>query len=241
MNDSDRVSILAHSGLGYTANEPVALVISSLFASEFPLPNEPMPNSRLATRFSSHPQIGLNRLMTSPSMLSSHRQIGRRAEQGPTPFEVQYLNKLMTSPSMLSSHRQIGRRAEQGPTPFEVQYLYYQVYKNNTAVESKQPAHPDDPFVGHINADLVSPPHMAKTIIRCISKIEELSHSTDLDVQLFIKISSELPIGEGHVSILTSDRPGSTPEDPMAFVVAPTHGEVENTRGPYSQSYESLV
>jgi hypothetical protein len=97
--------------------------------------------------------------------------------------------------------------------------VYYQVYKNSTAIESKHPAHPDDPYVGHINVGLVSPPHTAKSIIRCIAKIEELFPSTDLHVKLFINISSESPIGEGHVSILTSDRPGSTPEDPMAFVM----------------------
>jgi hypothetical protein len=39
--------------------------------------------------------------------------------------------------------------------------------------------------------------------------------------QLFTSISSESPIGEGHVSLLTSDHPGSAPEDPMAFVELP--------------------
>jgi hypothetical protein len=34
MDNSDRMSILAHTGPGYTANEPVALVISSLPARE---------------------------------------------------------------------------------------------------------------------------------------------------------------------------------------------------------------
>jgi hypothetical protein len=92
--------------------------------------------------------------------------------------------------------------------------VYYQVYKNNTAVESKQPAHLD-PYVGHINVDLVSPPHTAKSIVRCISRIEGLYN---MESQLFTNISSESPIGAGHVSILTGDRPGSTPEDPMAFV-----------------------
>jgi hypothetical protein len=92
--------------------------------------------------------------------------------------------------------------------------VYYQVYKNNTAVKSKQPAHLD-PYVGRINIDLVSPPHTAKSIVRCISRNEELDN---MESRLFTNISSESPIGEGHVSILTGDRPGSTPEDPMAFV-----------------------
>ena len=37
--------------------------------------------------------------------------------------------------------------------------------------------------------------------------------------QLFTSVSSELPMGQEHISILTSSRPGYTPEDPMAFIV----------------------
>jgi len=55
--------------------------------------------------------------------------------------------------------------------------------------------------------------------MRCISKIEEFSYSGKS--QLFIDLSSETPIGEGHVSILTCDYPGSMPEHPMAFVTLP--------------------
>jgi hypothetical protein len=39
--------------------------------------------------------------------------------------------------------------------------------------------------------------------------------------QLWNSSSSESPIGNGHVSILASHRPGSNPEDPMAFVESP--------------------
>jgi hypothetical protein len=93
--------------------------------------------------------------------------------------------------------------------------VYYQVYKDNVGIKSKQP-HPDDPYVGHISVDFVSPPHTAKSIILCISKSEDIHDCTQS--QLFTGISSDSSIGEGHVSIFTSDRPGSTPEDPLAFV-----------------------
>lgn len=56
-------------------------------------------------------------------------------------------------------------------------------------------------------------------MMRCISKIEELDNTKKS--QLFIDISSEFSIGDRHVSILSSERPGSTPENPMAFVVEP--------------------
>jgi hypothetical protein len=56
-------------------------------------------------------------------------------------------------------------------------------------------------------------------MIRCISKIEEFDNTKNS--QLFMSISSEFALGDQHVSILSSDRPGSTPETPMAFVVEP--------------------
>jgi hypothetical protein len=107
----------------------------------------------------------------------------------------------------------------EGPTPFEMRYIYYRVYKQHGAVLSKQPADPNIPSVGRISADSVPPPHTAESIMRCISKIEDLDSSKTS--QLFIDISSEYPIGDRPVSILSSDRPGSTPENPMAFVIEP--------------------
>jgi len=98
--------------------------------------------------------------------------------------------------------------------------VYYRVYNNHGAVLSKQPADPNDPSVGRIRADSVPPPHTAASIMRCISKTEELDNSEHS--RLFLSVSSESPIGEGHISILASNRLGSTPDDPMAFVDSPT-------------------
>lgn len=93
------------------------------------------------------------------------------------------------------------------------------MYKQYGAVLSRQPADSSDPYVGRISVDSVPPPHTAVSIMRCISKTEELANSKKS--QLFINISSDSPIGDGHVSILASDCPGCTPEDPMAFVELP--------------------
>lgn len=127
--------------------------------------------------------------------------------------------------------------SQEGPTPFETRYstrykesskslilltsapVYYRIYKQQGAVLSKQPADPNRPSVGRINVDSIPPPHTAESMMRCISKIEELDNSKQS--QLFIDISSEFPIGDRHVSILSSDRPGSSPDNPMAFVVEP--------------------
>jgi hypothetical protein len=95
--------------------------------------------------------------------------------------------------------------------------VYYRVYGSHTAVPSKHPVDSNEPSVGRINVNCIPPPHTAKSIIRCISKIEKVEKFGIL--RLFTSISDESPIGDGHVSILTSNRPGPTPEEPMAFVV----------------------
>ena len=101
MNDSDRVSILAHTGPGHTANEPVALVISSL-------PTNPLLSHALFQLMSipAHSGSGYraNKPMVSSSfarMFSSDPRIGRSAEQGPTPFEVQYCELYWRCPRLL--------------------------------------------------------------------------------------------------------------------------------------------
>ena len=97
--------------------------------------------------------------------------------------------------------------------------MYYRIYKNYGAVRSQHSADPNDASVGRISVDSITPPHTAASIKQCISKAEKLDNSKQL--QLFTSVSSTSPIGEGHLSILTSDRPGSMPEDPMAFVELP--------------------
>jgi hypothetical protein len=98
--------------------------------------------------------------------------------------------------------------------------VYYRVYKIQGATQSKQPADPSDLTVGYINVDSITPPHTAASVKRCIAKSEGLEDWKES--QLCISISSESTVGEAKfVSLLTSDRPWSTPGDPMAFIEAP--------------------
>ena len=100
-----------------------------------------------------------------------------------------------------------------------VALVYYRVFKERGAVVSKCPATSDDPYVGHISVNSIPPPHSHTSIMRCLSKIEELDNTWQ--TQLFASMSNKSPISEGHISILTSGSPGSTLEDPMAFVELP--------------------
>ncbi|KIM75612.1 hypothetical protein PILCRDRAFT_827049 [Piloderma croceum F 1598] len=109
---------------------------------------------------------------------------------------------------------------QEGTTPLETRYLYYRVYDKCRAIGVKKPASPDKPWIGRISVDSVPPPHTAASIMRCLSKVEDLANLKH--PQLYLKCNSGSPIGANeHVSILTDTRPGSTPEDPVAFVESP--------------------
>lgn len=71
-----------------------------------------------------------------------------------------------------------------------------------------------------------------------MSKVEELINSNKS--QLFIDISSESPIGNEHVSVFSSDRPGSTPDNPMAFVVEPILNMLSLTRNVVPTSHPAF-
>jgi hypothetical protein len=97
--------------------------------------------------------------------------------------------------------------------------VYYRVYNKCRAIGVKKPAYPDKPWVGRISVDSVPPPHTAASIMRCLSKVEDLANWKH--PQLYLKCNSGSPLGDEHVSILADTRPGSTPEDPIAFVEPP--------------------
>ena len=74
----------------------------------------------------------------------------------------------------------------------------------------------EEPSLGRIRADSVAPPHSPASFKRCISRVErnpELAHAN-----LFADISCDAPLKEGHISILDTDGPGLSPDEPMAIV-----------------------
>lgn len=97
--------------------------------------------------------------------------------------------------------------------------VYYRVYTANGLVRSKNPIGPSWPAVGRISVDCIPPPHTPISIMRCIAKMEE--HPSFHASQIFANMTSESPINDDHVPILTDDCPGSTPDDPIAFVASP--------------------
>jgi len=139
---------------------------------------------------------------------------------GCTPREPMALVAIISSSSLEARAPQAADHlpSNEGTTPIETQYIYYRVYNKRGIVLSKQPADSNDPYVGRISVDHIPPPHTAVSVMRCISRIEELDNTWQSQL-LFSSTSSESSISEvEHVPIFSSDRPGSTPEDPMAIV-----------------------
>ena len=82
---------------------------------------------------------------------------------------------------------------------------------------SKVAFDPEEPSLGRIHADSVAPPHSPTTIKRCISRVES-NPALFWYADLFADTSSDTPLEEGHISVLRTDGPGLSPDDPMAIV-----------------------
>ena len=94
--------------------------------------------------------------------------------------------------------------------------MYYLLYADGSDLPSKVATDPEEPSLGRIRADSVAPPHSPTSIKRCISRVEGTSF---YHADLFEDILCDIPLKEGHISILRTDGPGLSPNKPMAIVI----------------------
>ena len=97
--------------------------------------------------------------------------------------------------------------------------VYYHLYSNDCDIPSKVAFDAEEPSLGRIRCDSVAPPHTPASIKRRISRAEETPELANAD--LFADISSETPMKDCHISILGTDGPGLSPNEPMAIVQTP--------------------
>jgi hypothetical protein len=99
--------------------------------------------------------------------------------------------------------------------------VYYLLYADEYEMSSKVAFDPEMPSLGRIRADSIAPPHSPSSIKRCISRVERTPAIAHAD--LFMDISSDTPLKDGYISILStdSDGPGLSPNEPMAIVQTP--------------------
>jgi hypothetical protein len=103
---------------------------------------------------------------------------------------------------------------------FSILLVYYRIYAEDGIVPSRTPA-PGDPFLGRIKAKSVPPPHRdtAMAVKRTIAKLENIKDRES--TSLFLTPYSQLPMGNADkITNLnqTASGPGSTPQEPLAFV-----------------------
>ena len=94
--------------------------------------------------------------------------------------------------------------------------MYYQLFADDYEIQSKVAFDLEEPSIGRIRADYIAPPHTPISIKRCISRVE--GRPTLLHADLFADTSCDTPLTEGHISILRTDGPGQSPDEPMAIV-----------------------
>jgi hypothetical protein len=98
--------------------------------------------------------------------------------------------------------------------------VYYRLYSTTKQLPSKYRVYSNSQYIGRIDATCIPPPHNARSIKRCIASHEEIvDHTTE--IILFSALSSQDPMGDqDFVPILAGTAPGSTPQEPMALVIA---------------------
>ena len=104
---------------------------------------------------------------------------------------------------------------------------------------SKVAFDPEKPSLGRIRVDFVAPPHSPASIKRCISRAEKIPALAHAD--LFADISCETPWNERHISILQTDSPGLSPNEPMAIVQSPPHQQKSFLLGNYFYYFTILI
>ena len=96
--------------------------------------------------------------------------------------------------------------------------VYYRIFAEDGAIPSRTPA-PGDPFLGRIKAKSVPPPHRdtAQAVKLTIAKMENIKDRANTN--LFLTPYSQLPMDNAvKLTILNKTGPGSTPQEPLAFV-----------------------
>jgi hypothetical protein len=94
--------------------------------------------------------------------------------------------------------------------------VYYLLYSDDRGMPSKVAIDPEEPWLGRIRADYITPPHIPTNIKLSISRLERTPAFASAN--LFEDISCDTPLTEGHISILHTNGPGLSPNKPMALV-----------------------
>ena len=96
--------------------------------------------------------------------------------------------------------------------------MSYQLYADDSETSSKVANVPEQPSLGRIRVDSITPQHSPLSIKRCISRVER--NPTLVNSDLFAGTTCDALLKEGHISTLRTDGPGLSRNNPMAIVQA---------------------
>ena len=92
--------------------------------------------------------------------------------------------------------------------------MYYQIFADYSVVPSK--VHAGEPSIGRIRGDSVAPPHNLASLKRRISRVEETPAIVNANF-----FAGDDPLREGYISILGTDGPGLSENEPMSILQTP--------------------
>ena len=92
--------------------------------------------------------------------------------------------------------------------------MYYQIFADYSVVPSK--VHAGEPSIGRIRGDSVAPPHNLASLKRRISRVEETPALANANF-----FAGDDLLNEGYISILGTDGPGLSEDEPMSIIQRP--------------------
>ena len=92
--------------------------------------------------------------------------------------------------------------------------MYYQIFADYSVIPSK--VYVEEPSIGRIRSDSVAPPHNLASLKRRISRVEETPAIVNADF-----FAGDDLLNEGYISILGTDGPGLSEDDPMSILQRP--------------------
>jgi len=98
----------------------------------------------------------------------------------------------------------------------DVRYVYYMLYSDGVPKKSRVAINPEEPSLGRIRADYITPPHTLASFKLCLSRVEK-----NIKLVYYSKIfenSCDTQLKEGHIS-LRADGPGLSSDEPMTIII----------------------
>lgn len=105
--------------------------------------------------------------------------------------------------------------------------VYYKLFDEKRQSEVRHPIYSNNPYIGRVDANVIPPPHNAASLVQCICAKEGKGFGIDYEngdaysTELYKTISSPVAlILSEPLPLLSAERPGSKPQEPMVLKVA---------------------